>query len=114
MWLKNTFGGNIKVLQEYSKRNLSYPDFKWNHIFWELKNCSTLRSIDTRLHKAIKQIRNKDNKGGIILDIKNHNNTIVEITNRINSRLYITDNLELIVIIRLNAKLINIIKIEKH
>lgn len=76
LWLKETFGGNIKVLQEKSLgRNVRQPGYIWNDEYWELKNCTTLRSIDNRLHKAMKQINNKNYTGGIILSIFNHENT---------------------------------------
>lgn len=114
LYLKNAFGGNIKVLQENKILNLkSYPDYLWNGKYWELKNCTSLRSIDARLHKAIKQIRNASNDGGIVLNISNFKNSNNEITKTITNRLNLIKNLKIIVIIIINNSFYDVIKINE-
>lgn len=114
LWLKDTFGGNIKVLKENKTLyKFKSPDFMWIHVYWELKNCSSLRSVDTRLHKAIKQIKSKDNKGGIILIINNNINPKYELLKTIYNRLYITKDMQLTIIIVLNGELVDIFKLKE-
>lgn len=114
LYIKTTFGGNIKILQEYYiKDNESQPDYLWNNEYWELKNCSTLRSIDTRLHKGIKQVRDKNNPGGVILNINNSLNTYKEIINCIYKRLSMSKDDGLKIIIILNNKIIDILLINE-
>lgn len=112
MYLKERFGGNIKILQENNieRKFVKQPDYLWNGKYWELKNCTSLKSIDTRTHVAIKQLRDKTNIGGIILKINNIKNTNNEILSKIINRLIYSMNKSLIVIVILNGLLVEIIQ----
>lgn len=68
-WLHNTFGGNIRVLNDRGYVGVS-PDYEWNGKLWELKGPSTATSTDNAVKKALKQIY--ENSGGIILDYHGH------------------------------------------
>lgn len=108
--LKNMFGGNIKLLQENDYiRGVKYPDYVWNGKYWELKECTSLISIDTRLRKANRQIKNKSNIGGIILNINNQTNTNKEIIRIIENRMNKPGfNNKAVVIVVLNNKIFDV------
>lgn len=65
-WLHDTFGGDIKLLNESGDLGVKTSDFSWREKMWELKTTSTPNATDNAVRKAMKQIR--DNPGGIILD----------------------------------------------
>ena len=66
-WLRNTFGGNVRLLKESKEHGSKTPDFLWNERSWELKGVTSLNSIDRAVREAAKQIQ--DNPGGIILNL---------------------------------------------
>lgn len=65
-WLHDTYGGDIRLLNEADEFGVKMPDFEWRGRLWELKTTSTANATDNAVRKAIKQIQ--DNPGGIILD----------------------------------------------
>ena len=83
-WLHNTYGGNIRLLQEANELGVKMPDYNWRGKLWELKSTSTANATDSAVRKAIKQIQN--NPGGIILDYGNHDIDIDIILSVINKR----------------------------
>lgn len=65
-WLHDTYGGDIKLLNESGDFGVKTADLNWREKMWELKTTSTPNATDNAVRKATKQIR--DNAGGIILD----------------------------------------------
>lgn len=83
-WIKDYFGGDIRLLAEAEEDGIKKPDYLWNNKFWELKSTTTEKSANSAIRKGIKQIR--DNPGGIILNYENEINlqeTIYVIEKRI-------------------------------
>ncbi|NCE65393.1 hypothetical protein D1159_12600 [Pseudoflavonifractor sp. 524-17] len=66
-WLRQTFGGDIKLLPEATQRGEKMSDYLWNGKKWELKGAQSINGADKSLQHAIKQIH--DNPGGVILDL---------------------------------------------
>ena len=64
-WLHNTFGGDIRVLNEKLVYNKKIPDYIWNKQMWDLKTISSEKAADSAIRHGAKQIA--DNPGGIIL-----------------------------------------------
>ena len=48
-WLKDKFGGDIKVLKDVNKDKIKTSDYEWNGKLWELKNVSSDNSIDKQM-----------------------------------------------------------------
>ena len=74
-WLYNTFGGDIHCLDENSMLG-KMPDALWNDEYWEYKAPSTVKAIDTRIRKGIKQIEEalsrenrRGEKRGLVIDV---------------------------------------------
>ena len=93
-WIKNTFGGNIKIINErldYSKKS---PDYLWDNKLWDLKTVSTNKAANSAVRSGLRQI--KTNPGGIVLDYGNYDVEMQEIEKvilrRMNSSLYQTKN----------------------
>lgn len=66
-WLRDTFGGNVRLLNESKVKGVHTPDYIWRDVLWELKETNSINGADKLLQHAIKQI--KDNPGGVILDL---------------------------------------------
>lgn len=66
-WLRDTFGGDIRLLKESSEKNQETPDYIWRDKLWELKGAHSVSGADKRFQHAIKQIQ--DNPGGFILNV---------------------------------------------
>lgn len=66
--LFNTFGGNIKLLNESNIAGQMMPDYLWNGKLWDLKTVTTEKSADSAIRKGLKQIIT--NQGGVILDYR--------------------------------------------
>lgn len=66
--LFNTFGGNIKLLNESNIAGQMMPDYLWNGKLWDLKTVTTEKSADSAIRKGLKQIIS--NQGGVILDYR--------------------------------------------
>lgn len=64
--IHDTFGGDIKLLNEVNGGGKRMPDYLWNGKMWELKTLSTEKAVDSALRKGLKQII--ENPGGIILN----------------------------------------------
>ncbi len=64
--IHDTFGGDIKLLNEVNGGGKRMPDYLWNGKMWELKTLSTEKAVDSALRKGLKQI--VENPGGIILN----------------------------------------------
>lgn len=105
-WLRDTFGGDIHVLNEREYTSVS-PDYQWNGKLWELKGPSTATSTDNAVKKALKQIH--DNPGGIILDYGEHEIT-AKIFSVIQRRVERSNLPDVDVMFLQNGKLIRILK----
>lgn len=66
--LFNTFGGDIKLLNESNIAGQMMPDYLWNGKLWDLKTVTTEKSADSAIRKGLKQIIS--NQGGVILDYR--------------------------------------------
>lgn len=66
-WLRDTFGGDVRLLKESSEKNQETSDYIWRNKLWELKGAHSISGADKRFQHAIKQIQ--DNPGGFILNI---------------------------------------------
>lgn len=84
-WLRDTFGGNIKLLAESKVQGDKTPDFLWDGRCWELKGATSKNSIDRAVREASKQIQ--ADPGGIILDISESGLSIAEIEAAIGQRI---------------------------
>lgn len=65
-WLRQTYGGTIRLLKESEIEGVKSPDYIWNGTFWELKSVTSEKAANSAVRTAIKQIY--DNPGGIILN----------------------------------------------
>ena len=66
-WLKQSFGGDIRVVKDSNKYKEGTPDYIWNGLKWELKSPSSKNAIDKRMQKAGHQLG--ENGGGMVIDI---------------------------------------------
>jgi len=82
--LHDTFGGDIKLLNETNQKNIKTPDFIWRDKFWELKRAKSINSADKSLQHAFKQI--EDNPGGVILNILVKNMELEKLERQLFSR----------------------------
>lgn len=64
-WLHDTFGGDVRALNEKLVYNKKIPDYIWNKQMWDLKTISSEKAADSAIRHGAKQIA--DNPGGIIL-----------------------------------------------
>lgn len=65
-WMQQKFGGDIRLITESKMDGEKRADYFWHQATWELKAISSKHSIDSQIHKAMKQIKGN---GGIIIDI---------------------------------------------
>ena len=65
-WLHQTFGGDIRLLNESSVEGEKRSDYLWRERFWDLKDVSTEKAANTAIKRGLSQI--KPNPGGIILN----------------------------------------------
>lgn len=84
-WLQETFGGDIKLLNESSVPDEKKADYLWKNRLWDLKNTSTSKAADSALRSGLKQII--DNPGGIILDYGTNNIILDEVLRVVESRM---------------------------
>lgn len=84
-WLHDTYGGDIKLLNEADGLGVKTPDFNWREKLWELKTVTTMKSADDALRRGLKQIR--DNPGGIILDYGGNEINLEALQSVINKRI---------------------------
>ena len=66
-WLRDTFGGDIRLLSESAVKGDKRADYLWRGRLWELKGASSINGADKLLRHALKQIQN--NPGGVIMDV---------------------------------------------
>jgi len=71
-WLRDTFGGDIRVMEPVDKYRHETPDYDWRGSKWELKTPTSRNAIDKRLQKAGHQLG--VGGGGIVVDISNLTN----------------------------------------
>ena len=66
-WLRDTFGGGIRLLKEAERNDKMTPDFIWREKCWELKGTGTISGADSHLRHAFKQIQ--EYPGGVIINM---------------------------------------------
>ena len=85
-WLIKELGGDISLIKEANGAySISRPDYMWHDHYWELKTLSTVKSVDSALRKAVRQIH--DRPGGVILDFGKNSINIPGVESAIKSRL---------------------------
>lgn len=67
-WLRDTFGGDIRLLTEVNEQMVKTADYLWREKLWDLKTVTTEKAANFAIRKGLKQIR--ENPGGIILDYR--------------------------------------------
>lgn len=70
-WLRDTFGGDIRLLTEVNEQMVKTADYLWREKLWDLKTVTTEKAANFAIRKGLKQIR--ENPGGIILDYRGAN-----------------------------------------
>ena len=83
-WIHGKYGGDIRLVPESNELGKKTPDFNWNGKDWELKNVTSVKSADSAVRSALKQI--KDNPGGVILDYGDSQIDMNELRNTLESR----------------------------
>ena len=78
-WIRDTLGGDIRVLKESGMYGVKMPDGYWKDSYIEFKNASSKTSIDDRLRKAGTQIAETLEREGRTGDI---GRILVDITKR--------------------------------
>lgn len=53
-WLHDTFGGDIRLLNEADALGVKMPDYRWRGKLWKLKSTSTLNATDNAVRKVLK------------------------------------------------------------
>lgn len=66
-WLRDTFGGDIRLLKEAEEADKLTPDYVWRGKCWELKGTGSISGADSHLRHALKQIL--ENTGGVIINL---------------------------------------------
>ena len=65
-WLHDTFGGDIRLLNESTVEGEKRADYLWREHLWDLKDASSEKAANTAIKRGLSQI--KPNPGGIILN----------------------------------------------
>lgn len=110
-WLKNTFGGDVRLLAEASSKGQTMPDYLWNEKYWELKNASSVGGADKRLQHALKQIQN--NPGGVIMNLSEDIN-MEALERQLARRASHAKNTEFDLMILTNQELTKILRYQKR
>lgn len=110
-WLHDTYGGDIRLLNEADEFGVKMPDFEWRGRLWELKTTSTANATDNAVRKAIKQIQ--DNPGGIILDYGDRNIDIDALLSVIGKRVVRCDLKNFDVLILSKGKAVKVLRHKK-
>lgn len=82
-WIRDTFGGNITVLNversEETNRDLQTPDYSWDNRLFERKTPTSQNALDKHIQSAVHQITAKKTRspnfheGGFLLcDVTKH------------------------------------------
>ena len=66
-WIVQSFGGEIRLLEEANIPGILTADFEWNGKQWEAKTISSINSIDKQIRKGSNQVG--ASSGGLIIDI---------------------------------------------
>lgn len=110
--LSKLFGGDITVLEEKFQTTGKNPDYLWNGKYWEHKELSSVKAVDSAVRSATKQIAK--NPGGIVLDISKIDAPMTEIYQAIESRIRRRGYDETIDVILINnSKVVSVIRHKK-
>lgn len=110
-WLYNTYGGNIRLLGESNVIGKKTPDYIWNEKLWELKNITTLKSADTAIRKAVKQIA--ENPGGIILNCSDFDIDLDSLIKSVMYRIRRSSSFDLDIIIKSDKGTLKVLRYKK-
>ena len=109
--LARTFGGDITLKTEANKDKVKTPDFEWDGKDWELKTCTSEKSADSAMRKAIKQI--SPNPGGIVLDYGDHDVNMGTLEDVVTRRFLRNDHIDEMTLIILNKDGYRVWKLKK-
>lgn len=70
-WLHDTFGGDIRMLNEVNAQMVKTADYLWKNRLWDLKTVTTEKAANAAIRRGLQQIR--DDPGGIFLDYRGVN-----------------------------------------
>lgn len=111
-WLFNNFGGNITVLEESNEQRVKTSDYLWNNKFWDLKDISSERAVDSALRHGLKQIA--QNPGGIILDYVEKDLDLAVLIKHIKYRVLRSATTGLYIILKKGDRVLYILKYKKE
>lgn len=110
-WLHDTYGGDIRLLNEADAFGVKMPDFDWREKLWELKSVTSAKSTDSAVRQALKQIR--DNPGGIVLDYGENEIVLAELQKILDSRIKRSGVQSVDVMILIRNSAVKILRYEK-
>lgn len=105
------YGGDIRLLTESPVDGEKTPDYIWNDKFWELKNTSTEKAVDSAIRKGLKQVAG--NPGGIVLDFGKNEVVMDEVLKRISDRVGRKSDIPVDVMILQNGTITEIVRYKK-
>lgn len=108
-WLHQTFGGDIRLLNESSVEGEKRADYLWREHLWDLKDVSTEKAANTAIKRGLSQI--KPNPGGIILNYGEQEINLDELMKVIDKRmLWLKDGTIIDIMLVLRGKKIIILR----
>lgn len=113
-WLVDTFGGDIKLLNESDQISVKTPDYLWNGKLWDLKTTQTEKAADSAIRHGIKQII--DNPGGMILDYGDNDISIDDLRKIISARVSRSQTIYeggIDIIVKRNGKKVKVFRYKK-
>lgn len=110
-WLRDTFGGDIKVLKDVNEDHVVTPDYEWRGKLWDLKSISTEKAANSAVRHGLHQVEN--NPGGIILDSGVAEISMESLAAAIEKRMkwYVDPNVDIMIVS--NNKAISVIRYRK-
>ena len=83
--IHQTFGGDIKLLNESFVDGVKSPDYFWRNHLWDLKTVSGVKAVDGAVRRGLEQIA--ENPGGLILDFRGRNVSLEGIVANVDYRI---------------------------
>ena len=108
-------GGDIIAQKESTTPGKKNPDYKWKGSFWEEQEPikQSRNAVDQNVHEGIRQIRESDNPGGIVLDVGESEMPITEIHEITLHRLRRSANCNCDVMLVKNGEIVDIVRYKK-
>lgn len=109
-WLRDTFGGDVVLLDESKENGVMMPDILWLGKLWDLKSTTTAKAANSAIRHGLRQIR--ENPGGIILDYEKHDFSIRDLEAVLKKRIKMSAKHKVDIIIKQNGTLLVVIRYE--